>query len=90
VFYLQAHGQSNSFDFALGKIIPAKAIDQFDGPAYVVTDESGKNALLDAGLRFAELKKVQDFRVSVLSKDWIIPKNRNAFQDKLYLLFLQR
>ena len=90
VFYLQGYGQANSLDFALGKIIPAKSIDRFDQPAYIVTDESGKNALQDAGLRFAEIKVVQDFRVSVLSKDWIIPKNRNAFQDKLYLLFLQR
>jgi len=90
VFYLQAHGQSNSFDFALGKIIPAKPIDQFDRPAYIVTDEGGRNALREAGLRFAELNAVQDFRVSVLSKDWMIPKNRSTFQDKLYLLFLQR
>lgn len=89
LFYLQAHGESNSFDFALGKIIPAKPIDQCDGPAYIVTDGNGKNALLAAGLRFEELNAVQDFRVSVLSKDWMIPKNRSAFQDKLYLLFLQ-
>ena len=89
VFYLRAHGESNSFDFALGKIIPAKPIDQFDGPAYIVTDESGRSALVDSGLRFVELEAVQNFRVSVLSKDWMIPKNRSAFQDKLYLLFLQ-
>lgn len=89
VFYLQTHSESNSFDFTLGKIIPANPIDQFDGPAYVVTDERGKNALSDAGLRFEELNAVQNFRVSVLSKDWMIPENRNAFQDKLYLLFLR-
>jgi 4-amino-4-deoxy-L-arabinose transferase-like glycosyltransferase len=89
MFYLQGHGQSNSLDFALGKIIPAKPIDQFDGPAYLVTDERGRNALLDAGRPFVELKTVQDFRVSVLSKDWMIPKNRGAFQEKLYLLFLE-
>jgi 4-amino-4-deoxy-L-arabinose transferase-like glycosyltransferase len=89
VFYLQAHGQSNSFDFSLGKVIPAKPIDEIDRPAYIVTDESGKNALQDAGLRFTALKEVQDFRVSVLSKDWMIPKNRSAFRDKLYLFFLE-
>jgi len=90
LFYLQAYGQSNSFDFAMGKLIPVKPIDRFDRPSYIVTDERGKRALLDAGLQFAELTTVKDFRVSVLSKDWIIPKNRNTFQDKLYLLFLKR
>jgi len=89
VFYIQNYGQSNSLDFTLGKVIPAKTIDQLDGSAYVVTDEHGRDALLDAGRQFVEVKTVQDFRVSVLSKDWMIPKNRRAFQDKLYLLFLQ-
>jgi 4-amino-4-deoxy-L-arabinose transferase-like glycosyltransferase len=90
VFYLQGYGQANSLDFAVGKIIPSKPIDRIDKPAFIVTDEPGKHALQDAGLRFAELKTVPDFRVSVLSKDWIIPKNRNAFQGKLYLLFRER
>jgi len=90
LFYVQGYGASNSFDFALGRIIAAKPIDRFDAPAYIVTDDGGKIALLNAGLRFEELNAVQDFSVSVLSKDWMIPKNRVAFQNKLYLLLLQR
>jgi 4-amino-4-deoxy-L-arabinose transferase-like glycosyltransferase len=86
VFYLQGYGQANSFDFVLGKIIPLKSIGQLDKPAYVVTDESGKNALQQAGLPIAELKTIPNFSVSVLSKDWMIPGNRDAFHDKLYLL----
>lgn len=87
--YLDGHGRAGSFDFYTGRLtptLPLAALREADGPRYLYTAASGRDALVAAGLRVEVLARNPDFRVTRLNAAFLDPKRRPGTLNEFFLL----
>lgn len=87
--YLEGHELSNSFDFHLGRLIPARTINSLrstDHPLILYTGPSGLAEITSAGIRYQLIDSAADTRVSKLSMETLDPRKRKKIRNFHYLI----
>lgn len=91
--YLQGHGRAGSFDFYTARLTPTLTLDELrttQGPRYLYTAASGRDAIAAAGLPYEVLASNPDFRVTRLNAAFLDPKRRPKTLNEYFLLKVGR